>query len=87
MTKQRRLRWGMEEMPQTKHPYRDTALVYGGLAVLLVLFAWVTGGPVGRAVVIAIAVWAAATLWGMIRWRQRLRREASERAAREEVEP
>jgi len=54
MTKQRRLRWGMQETPPTKHPYRDTALVYGGLAVLLVLFAWVTGGPVGRAVVIAI---------------------------------
>jgi len=86
VTKQRRLQWGMQETPPTKHPYRDTALVYGGLAVLLVLFAWVTGGPVGRAVVIAIAAWAAATLWSVIRWRQRLRREASERAAREDVE-
>ena len=84
MSRQRRLRWGMQEVPPTKHPYRDTALVYGVLAVLLVLFAWVTGGPVGRAVVIAAAAWAAATLWGIVRQRQRLQREAAERAARDE---
>ncbi len=87
MTKPRRLRWGMQEVAPTKHPYRDTALVYGVLAVLLVLFAWATGGPVGRAVVIAAVVWAAATLFGVVRWRQRLQREAAERRLSEDGEP
>jgi hypothetical protein len=86
MTKPRRLRWGMQEVPPTKHPYRDTAIVYGVLAIMLVLFAWITGGPVGRAVVIAVAVWAAATLWSVVRWRQRLQREAAQRALREDGE-
>jgi hypothetical protein len=72
MTKTRRLRWGMQEVPPTKHPYRDTALVYGVLALLIVLFAWVTGGNVGRAVLIAAAAWVAATGWSMIRvWQRR----------------
>jgi hypothetical protein len=76
MTKTRRLRWGMQEVPPTKHPYRDTAIVYGALAVLIVLFAWVTGGAVGRAVLIAAAAWVAATAWSTIRvWQRRRRQE------------
>jgi hypothetical protein len=56
-------------------------LVYAGLALFIVLFAWLTGGPVGRAAVIAAAVWVAATAWSVVRWRQRLAREAAKRAA------
>jgi membrane protein implicated in regulation of membrane protease activity len=83
MTKEkpRHLRWGLPEAPVPKHPYRDSMLVYGFFAALVVLLAWVTGGSVGKAALIAVAVWAAATIWSIARWRQRLQREAA--AARE----
>jgi len=86
MTKEkpRQLRWGLPEAPTPKHPYRDSMLVYGFFAALVVLLAWITGGSVGKAVVIAAVVWAAATIWSIVRWRQRLQREAA--AARDEVE-
>ena len=83
MTRPRRLRWGVPEQPLPKHPYRDSMLVYGFFALLVVLLAWITGGSVAKAVVIAAAVWAAATIWSVMRWRQRLRREA---AARDDAE-
>jgi len=84
MTKQkpRHLSWGLPEAPLSKHPYRDSLLVYGCFAVLVVLLAWITGGSIEKAVVIAAAVWAAASLWSVVRLRQRLQREA---AARDEA--
>ena len=84
MTKEkqpRHLRWGLPEAPVPKHPYRDSMLVYGFFALLVVLLAWITGGSVAKAVVIAAAVWAAATIWSVMRWRQRLRREAAAESA------
>ena len=86
MTKEkpRHLRWGLPESPTPKHPYRDSMLVYGFFAALVVLLAWVTGGSVLKALEIAVAVWAAATIWSIARWRQRLQREAA--AARDEAE-
>jgi hypothetical protein len=85
MTKEkpRHLRWGLPESPVPKHPYRDSMLVYGFFAALVVLLAWITGGPIGKAVVIAAVVWVAATIWSIVRWRQQLRREA---VARDEAE-
>ena len=80
----RHLRWSLPEPPVPKHPYRDSMLVYGFFAVLVVLLAWLTGGPVGRAVIIAAVVWVAATVWSIARWRQRLQREAAKRALAEE---
>ena len=43
-----------------------------------------TGGSVGKAVLIAAVVWAAASIWSIARWRQRLQREAA--AARDQAE-
>jgi hypothetical protein len=85
MTKEkpRHLSWGLPEAPLSKHPYRDSLLVYGFFAVLVVLLAWITGGSIEKAVVIAAAVWAAASLWSVVRLRQRLQREAA--AARDEA--
>jgi len=74
----RHLRWGMPEAPVPKHPYRDTLLVYGGFAVLLVLLAWATGTSVGKAVVVAAIVFVAASAMSLVRWRERLRRAARE---------
>lgn len=76
----RRLRWGVPETPSSRHPYRDTFAVYGVLAVLVVVFAWATGGDVVRAVIIAAVVFVLASAWSL--WRQFDRR----RAAGEEVE-
>jgi hypothetical protein len=74
----RRLRWGVPDAPPPKHPYRDTLIVYGGMAIAVVLFAWATGGNVKKAIVIAVAVWIAASAWSIARWHQRLRRQARE---------
>jgi Flp pilus assembly protein TadB len=75
----RRLRWSVPDAPAPRHPYRDSAIVYGIFAVLLVLLAWATGGSIGKAVLVAIAVWIAAMVWSVMRWRQRLRDEARRR--------
>jgi hypothetical protein len=49
--------------------------VYGGLAVVIVVFSVVTGGSVGRAVVTAILFFLAAMAWAIFSWRRRLRQE------------
>jgi Flp pilus assembly protein TadB len=87
VTRQRHLRWGLPEQPVPKHPYRDSVLVYGFFALVVVLLAWVTGGSVVRGVVVAAAVWVAASLWSIVRWRERLRREAAARRVEQELEP
>ena len=82
--RKRVLRWGPPEPPTPKHPYRDTLLVYAGLAVGVALLGWATGGSLGRSIIVAAAVYVAASTWSLARWRQRLRREAAERDALEE---
>jgi hypothetical protein len=70
-------RWGPPPDPLPKRPYRDTALVFGGMAVAIVLVAWATGGDLVRAVLIAAAFFVAATGWGWRRWRERLRADSA----------
>jgi membrane protein implicated in regulation of membrane protease activity len=77
----RRLRW---ETPRRradsslpKRPYRDSALVYGGMAVVVVVIATLTGGSFVNAVLIAAAFFIVATLWSWRNWRNRLRAEQS----------
>ena len=76
----RRLRWDMPERPEgerrlPKRPYRDTALVYGGMALVVVVIAIATGGDALYAVLIAGAFFVIATLWSWRNWRNRLRAE------------
>jgi membrane protein implicated in regulation of membrane protease activity len=75
MSRPRRLRWDLPESPP-KHPYRDTLLVYGGLSLVIVLLAWLTGGGIGRAIGIAAVFFVVASAWSWWRWRQRLERAA-----------
>jgi len=79
----KRLRWDSldRERPVPKHPYRDTAILYGVLAVLVVVIAWATGGDVVNAVVTAIFVFIVATLWSWRTWRNRLREERARKEA------
>jgi len=81
-TAKRRLRWRPPEAPPPKHPVRDTLLVYAGLAVVVVLVAWITGGSLRKAVVVAVLFYVAASLWSV--WRLRGRQGA--RAARGQSE-
>jgi hypothetical protein len=78
----RRLHWGLPEAPPPKHPYRDTLGVYGGLAAIVVLFAWATGGAVGKAAGVAVVFFVVASGWSIYRWRTKLR-AAAQRAADE----
>ena len=77
MSPPRRLRWGGVEQPPPKHPYRDTFLVYGALAVIVVFVAWATGGGVWKALAVAAAFFVAATGWNTYRLRQRAARDAA----------
>ena len=76
MTRPRRLKWGPPETPAPKHPYRDTLIVYGAFALIVVLLAWATGGDVRKAVIIAAIFFVIASAWSISRWRTRLREEA-----------
>ncbi len=72
----KKLRW---DLPQSrtipKHPYRDTVLVYGGMAVVVVVVAFLTGGGLGRALVFAAVFFVVATLWSWRNWRNRIAAE------------
>ncbi len=83
----RRLRWQREERIP-KHPYRDSALVYGSFAILLIAFTAATGGPllprgssrgglfgaIGRfgALTVACVFFVLATAFSWWKWRTRL---------------
>jgi membrane protein implicated in regulation of membrane protease activity len=78
----RRLRWGLPEPPRPKHPYRDTLLVYAGLAAVVVLVGWLTGGGIVKAVVVAVAVFAVASVYSVVRWHDLARRLGGRREER-----
>jgi Flp pilus assembly protein TadB len=68
----RRLQWEKpREEPRREHPYRDTALVYLGFAVVIVLLAIATGGSLGSAIAIAALFWLAATTYSALRLRRK----------------
>ncbi len=69
----RRLRWDAPaDEPIPKRPYRDSMVVYGGMAVLIVVIAVLTGGGILRALIFAGAFFVVATLWSWRNWRKRL---------------
>jgi membrane protein implicated in regulation of membrane protease activity len=80
----RRLQWTLPESPPPAHPYRDTLLVYGFLAVAIVLISWATGGNVRKAILIAALAFVVAFAWSSVRWRRRIREYERERALEEE---
>jgi len=59
-------------------------IVYGVLAVLIVVISWATGGGVQRGVVVAVLFYVAAIGWSIHRWRARLREEAAKADGRGE---
>ena len=83
----RERRWARPPEPVPKRPYRDTALVFGGMAVAIVLVAWATGGDLVKALLIAAAFFVAATAFGWHRWRERMRDQAARDAERAGTPP
>jgi uncharacterized membrane protein len=78
----RSLSWGRSDQPPS-HPYRDTLLIYGVLAIVIVIVAWLTGGALGQAALIAAAFFVVASSWSAVGWRRRLRAAAEARRAQE----
>jgi hypothetical protein len=75
----RLLQWpGPGEAPPSKRPYRDAALVYAGLAGVIVVFAVLTGGNLGRAAVTAAFFFVVATAWTWFHMRRKKAREEAE---------
>jgi len=62
---------------RSRHPYRDTAILHGALAVLIVVVAWLVGSDLARAALVAVAYFVAATAWSWWRFRQRARQQAA----------
>ena len=62
-----------DNRPIPDHPYRDTALVYAGMGVLLVIVASLTGGQALRAIVAAAIFFVIATAWTWWGFRKRIR--------------
>jgi membrane protein implicated in regulation of membrane protease activity len=71
----RRLRWDSSERKIPAHPYRDSALLYGFLAALVVVVSVATGGDVVRAAVVAVVAFVIATAFSWWRWRARIQRQ------------
>jgi Flp pilus assembly protein TadB len=62
----------------SKRPFRDSALVYGAFAIIVVIVAIVTGGRVLWAIVGAIGAFAFAMLWTWRNLRARAEEEKRE---------
>jgi membrane protein implicated in regulation of membrane protease activity len=74
-------RKGRDDRPIPAHPYRDTALVYGVMAVLLIVVASLTGGDKLRAILVAAVFFLVATAWSSWRFRGRIKEREAARAA------
>ncbi len=77
-----RRRRGPDSRPIPAHPYRDTALVYAGMGVVLVIVASLTGGQTLRAIVAALIFFVIATAWSWWGFRKRIRARDEAAAAR-----
>jgi hypothetical protein len=72
----KKIRWHIPVRQIPKHPYRDSAVFYAVLAGLVVGVTAATGGDVVRSVILACALFVAATAYAWWRWRERIREEA-----------
>jgi heme O synthase-like polyprenyltransferase len=70
----KKLIWQPYERPVPRHPYRDTALIYGVLAGVVVAIAAATGVSIVKAVIIAVVVFLGSTIYSWWYWRDRLRK-------------
>jgi membrane protein implicated in regulation of membrane protease activity len=67
----------VSDLPPPRQPYRASALFHGGLAVVILIFAAITGGDLTKALIVAAAYFVVATAWSWFRFRQRKARPPS----------
>jgi hypothetical protein len=66
------MKWDVPGVPSSRHPVRDSVIIYGVLAIVIVVVSGSTGGGWARAVVVAAAFFLGATAWSWWRSRHRL---------------
>ena len=79
----------MPDSPQRERrlparPYRDSAIMNAVLSAAIVGFAWLTGGDMSVAAIVAIAFFLLATAWSWWRFRQRIADHAAGASRRSE---
>jgi hypothetical protein len=67
----------MRERRRPKHPFRDSAILYGVLAAIVVVVGMVTNGDVLNAVAVALAFFVVATGYSWWRFRKRLEQQGA----------
>jgi drug/metabolite transporter (DMT)-like permease len=72
----------VSDLPPPRQPYRASALFHGFLAVVILLFAAITGGDAGSALAIAAGYFVVATGWSWFRFRQREAHPAAQKESR-----
>jgi hypothetical protein len=60
---------------KSTRPYRDSALIYGGMALIVIVVGLATGGGILRTLAFAVGAFAVATGWTW--WRLRRREQES----------
>ena len=60
-----------DEPRRSRHPFRDTVIMYGVLAIVIVVVAEFTNGDMVRAIIGAVAFFVVATAWTWWRFRRR----------------
>jgi membrane protein implicated in regulation of membrane protease activity len=69
-------RFGGVEPPVPKRPFRDSAIFYAVLSLIIVGVAAITGGDIAKASLVAIGFFVVATAWSWWRFRERIARES-----------
>ena len=69
------MKWDVPNVPESRRPMRDSLIIFGVLAILIVVIAMLTGGDLARAVLAAGAFFLAANAWTWWRVRRRAERE------------
>jgi membrane protein implicated in regulation of membrane protease activity len=78
-TKRKKLRWGGSPRRLPAHPYRDSAIVYGVLAAIVIGVTALTNGNLRAALIVAPLLFVVATGYSWWRLRQREREEERQR--------
>ena len=73
------MRLAGEPARRLSRPFRDSAIIYGVLSIIIVVVATLTGGDLTTSFAVAAAFFVGATTWSWWRLRERLARERSNR--------
>ena len=75
----RKLRWPSHYAELPKHPYRDTAIIYGCMAAIVPVLGAATGRSLWKTAALAAGFFFAATAYGWWRVRQKIDAQEKQR--------